>query len=966
MNWRGFLILVFGGMRGAFALVLALLTQLGSTLPASVADKILFQTAGIVLLTLLINGSTAGFVVKGLKLNHGSSDARRVLTQAFKHVATRVRTQVRKMKHDGKFMYADWSFITRSMVNLTQRMAKKIQADQGFEEKSDEHEEPAGVHPDHVEIRVTGAEGEESKVAAEASPATGVSPTRHSDPSNLRREILIRYISALESDFARQFASMLITRNALHILNAAAEKAQDPSLQEISMQKLWDLIQVRMRLPIWLCVTYHVANRFHAWLRRLHPALGITFFLRHVSRWLFLHWCLCIELSISVLSAKNRLELLLEEFKELQHTHPVAFQQVKQEVSEYQRRAFMQWDETARSYPSAYGGIQTRHARKLLLLHEREIISALHTNGMLDSNEYNRMKQVVERELHSLERSDPRGIISTPQDIVIGLSFFAHLALGWKRAIIANGTARIFQPGDELKILSVEELSGSAAGGGLLIIVSGIVKASYRRGGRTNRGMSGSTVNTSRARASAGFGGSIATTTKGGAHSGHEAKSFSGVELMDLGAHSQSATVPVPSPAVYSRVSVNSDANVLGRGDDLSSTWTENAFVQRLSSGAVVVPGLHECVALSIVEAFYLPPAMLKYLHGDAVTSERLWRAEAEILLKAEETMHLGVDFESVEQLVAQASFEQRDSSIEAEPLRVHPHDRVLLLQGRIQACVVVRSAASRPIPRLRGHSSAEAFQVVHPVFDVPLTSELALASSPQPLSPGGLSGVPRECILSGEPINAPSLLLAPGDYQIQSATATWIRWKRSDEFALLSKDIAEEEEPERSVNEQAHLRGLLRVPQSELTHSTMFDSDTKQDIDPDPSAMPVVRLHPPHRKFRDMDPHSPVSSNAAAALLRHPGPARRKWSLGDGAHEQVKRSAAPLQEPDHALTMRPVAPHTQQLRSTTELDQFDLYYNTLPLSLGAHHAPTSTHRMPDWSLLPMTRPQQPSAPTSA
>ena len=58
------LVLLWGGLRGAVSLALALIVELDTGIEASIRDRILFHVAGIVLLTILVNGSTTGLLLK--------------------------------------------------------------------------------------------------------------------------------------------------------------------------------------------------------------------------------------------------------------------------------------------------------------------------------------------------------------------------------------------------------------------------------------------------------------------------------------------------------------------------------------------------------------------------------------------------------------------------------------------------------------------------------------------------------------------------------------------------------------------------------------------------------------------------------------------------------------------------------------------------------------------------------------
>ncbi len=62
-------VLIWGGLRGAVSLALALTVAQNDLIPKEIGDQILFLCAGIVVLTMLINGGSMGWLLKKLKLD---------------------------------------------------------------------------------------------------------------------------------------------------------------------------------------------------------------------------------------------------------------------------------------------------------------------------------------------------------------------------------------------------------------------------------------------------------------------------------------------------------------------------------------------------------------------------------------------------------------------------------------------------------------------------------------------------------------------------------------------------------------------------------------------------------------------------------------------------------------------------------------------------------------------------------
>lgn len=62
-------LLAYSGLRGAVGLTLALIIKFNDKISAPIRSQIMFFSAGIVLLTLIINATTTGFVVRKLGLS---------------------------------------------------------------------------------------------------------------------------------------------------------------------------------------------------------------------------------------------------------------------------------------------------------------------------------------------------------------------------------------------------------------------------------------------------------------------------------------------------------------------------------------------------------------------------------------------------------------------------------------------------------------------------------------------------------------------------------------------------------------------------------------------------------------------------------------------------------------------------------------------------------------------------------
>ena len=86
LSWREAIMLSAAGLRGPISLMLALLTALETGLDPNLTSKVVWHTAGIVLLSNVINGSASKRLVHALRLNEEALEDRIVLGDAMRRL----------------------------------------------------------------------------------------------------------------------------------------------------------------------------------------------------------------------------------------------------------------------------------------------------------------------------------------------------------------------------------------------------------------------------------------------------------------------------------------------------------------------------------------------------------------------------------------------------------------------------------------------------------------------------------------------------------------------------------------------------------------------------------------------------------------------------------------------------------------------------------------------------------------
>lgn len=108
---REAVILTWGGLRGALGLTLALMVSYTVSIPETIRGHILFLTAGIVTLTLLINATTMRWLLNKLGLTRTSS-AKLLLNEGVnRRLEENAKRYIGELKEKESFRRADWGVV---------------------------------------------------------------------------------------------------------------------------------------------------------------------------------------------------------------------------------------------------------------------------------------------------------------------------------------------------------------------------------------------------------------------------------------------------------------------------------------------------------------------------------------------------------------------------------------------------------------------------------------------------------------------------------------------------------------------------------------------------------------------------------------------------------------------------------------------------------------------------------------
>ncbi|GAA4504365.1 sodium:proton antiporter [Pseudaeromonas paramecii] len=116
INRQKAMVLTWGGLRGAVSLALALTVANQPGLPAEVGDQVLFLAAGIVLLSIAINGTSMGSLLAHLGLNRLPPAKQATVASARRRIAEQLSRQMADLQADPLMARADWRQVSHSLA----------------------------------------------------------------------------------------------------------------------------------------------------------------------------------------------------------------------------------------------------------------------------------------------------------------------------------------------------------------------------------------------------------------------------------------------------------------------------------------------------------------------------------------------------------------------------------------------------------------------------------------------------------------------------------------------------------------------------------------------------------------------------------------------------------------------------------------------------------------------------------
>ncbi|WP_028864750.1 cation:proton antiporter [Psychromonas aquimarina] len=118
INKEKAIVLVWGGLRGAVSLALALIIAQDTMLAKELGDQVLFLTAGIVVLTIVINSSTMTMVLRYLGLDKLPPAKQASLDKAKFSIKQRLLNELPQLQQNEFLQRANWTGLTKPLNKI--------------------------------------------------------------------------------------------------------------------------------------------------------------------------------------------------------------------------------------------------------------------------------------------------------------------------------------------------------------------------------------------------------------------------------------------------------------------------------------------------------------------------------------------------------------------------------------------------------------------------------------------------------------------------------------------------------------------------------------------------------------------------------------------------------------------------------------------------------------------------------
>ncbi|CAL8091440.1 unnamed protein product [Orchesella dallaii] len=229
LSWQNMVVMTWGGLRGAVGICLALQTFRDKEICEKdyIGPKILLQTAGIVILTLTVNGTTTKKLLDMLKLTELSIGKIQDMANAVRQIRSAQQKALRILRHDRFLADANWTNVEESTNIVNPYVEMHVKA-------KEEEDDMAAIPSLLDDIGGGGGDGEKD---------AGQEPS-NDEIKEMTEEARLRLLKALKVSCWRQYEQGILTKEAVQILVDVLESTEDKKFQMVhtrDFERYWEI-----------------------------------------------------------------------------------------------------------------------------------------------------------------------------------------------------------------------------------------------------------------------------------------------------------------------------------------------------------------------------------------------------------------------------------------------------------------------------------------------------------------------------------------------------------------------------------------------------------------------------------------------------------------------------------------------------------------------------------------------------
>lgn len=365
LNWREALVLCYGGLRGAISLALALAIP-GNIISSRTKKLFVFHAAGMATLTMVINATTAGWVIKKLKAIKVSSAKSKIKLNFLAEMHVKANHKLSDLQKQKYYELCDWSQ-AKALVGLSE------EENAIFTQKIVEQTEKAlTVEYDHL------------------------------------AEIRFRILKIVKKMFWESFEEGQLSAASIMLLSSACDSGIDKISKPIM---LWDYI-------------YSHVLRWKG-IKLMQTLMKVPGFRIPAKKYIARYISLLYQVTTTfILVAQDILDNQDEGVFSKKHFH-VVMEELKKNLLDANNYLISIQD----SFADTIRAIQVKRAAFNIIHYQIHILDEALEEGQIDKNEYNEIRGELDKKILRLDKVEAHSVWSVPtfDDFVVQFPVFSIL-----------------------------------------------------------------------------------------------------------------------------------------------------------------------------------------------------------------------------------------------------------------------------------------------------------------------------------------------------------------------------------------------------------------------------------------------------------------------------------------------------------------------------------------------------------